>query len=77
MVLQESANARGDRSDAAKDGFRRGTGAACLALAFQLEADHVGVQVEKRDLLELVAPCVLEQPRQRRARDGAPAEARR
>ena len=46
-----------------------------LRLAFQLVADHVGVQIEKGHLLEFVPLGILEQPRQRTAGNCAPTEA--
>ena len=52
---------RGDRAQVAQDVLGGRPGAALLPLALELAADDVGVEVEKRELLELVAHGVLEQ----------------
>src|SRR5271165_333990 len=76
MAPRSSADARGDGAEAAQDRLGRRPGTPSRALALELVAHHVGVQVEKGDLFEFVALGVLEQPPQRAARNGPPAEAR-
>src|SRR5208283_4528888 len=74
-ALRNSTDPRGDRTESTQDRLGGGAGTASRALALQLVADHVGVQVEERDLFEFVAFSILEQPPQRDARDRPPAQA--